>query len=69
MKTSIPIIGIVENMHSISVPLTYAENPNATGVRLVNKEGIDKTEEYLKMCVYVYVCVVCLTDNCIFICT
>lgn len=49
MKTSIPIIGIVENMHSISVPLTYAENPNATGVRLVNKEGIDKTEEYLKI--------------------
>ena len=59
-KTSIPILGLVENMHNISVPLSYAMDSTSTGVRLVDKLGVDKTNEYLQMYVYsvcsVYIC-------------
>jgi len=48
-KTSIPVIGIVENMFDIRVPISYAEDSAATGVKLVNRLGEDKTDQYLAM--------------------
>lgn len=48
-KTSLPVLGIVENMHSIRVPLQYAARAAETGVRLVSREGEDRTEKYLAM--------------------
>lgn len=46
-KTQLPVLGIVENMHSIRVPLAYAETAAATGVRLVGRDGEDRTDRYL----------------------
>lgn len=48
-KTSIPVIGIVENMFDIRVPVSYAEDSMSTGVKLVDRSGVDKTQEYLAM--------------------
>jgi Mrp family chromosome partitioning ATPase len=48
-KTSINVIGLVENMHSIRIPINYALDSSSTGVRLVNKSGVDMTNEYIEM--------------------
>lgn len=46
-KTSLPVLGVVENMHSIRVPMAYAEAAAETGVRLVDRAGVDRTDRYL----------------------
>lgn len=45
-KTAIPVIGVVENMASISLPLAGLGNPNS-GISLWSEDGRDVTMEAL----------------------
>ncbi|CAM9178582.1 unnamed protein product [Ectocarpus fasciculatus] len=49
-KTGLNIIGLVENMGEICVPLSSLEHHSKTGVSLVDSRGVDVTDSVLLRC-------------------
>lgn len=47
-KTGIPVLGVVENMADIKIPLSSIGQP-FSGLRLVNDQGIDVTQSTLEL--------------------
>jgi len=48
-KTGLRVLGIVENMHHIQIPMKQAIHSHNTGVKLTDRLGNDKTKEYLEI--------------------